>query len=547
MKGAPADVLPSLPWSELQKKKHPSLRASKKCRETAGKPAVLQLLGGEDRKFLTTPLQSTRRMKSKSTTNRTTDNKTSNSYESNPWGEYLEEGCVEDGGTLLRKKVASRGGKKTGANPEEGDEDKDCAGDNCLNAYLNKIGTVHLLSKAEEAGMGRQIRADFGALLAHLLRSGFVLEVLLDRTRVEMGYKTVGDERRARLGGYFEKGAALLGHARALYARRGTLGVEAVESLKSAFLELISELDFWQNIGGELLELLEEAFAKVENAAPRGWVASAQSGSWAAFQGANMMTHGEFEPFLKEAARLRGRAVQSRNRLMEANLRLVVSVAKKMGGKLLPLSELIQEGNLGLLLAAERFDERLGNRFSTFAVHLIRAKIKRENDNQGRTIRVPVHQCEAIRRLEKIRIHLESELGREVRPLELALESGLPLVEFNELATLRAGIVSLHQPLRSGEECPLEEVLPDPDSMTPFDQRVDFSGKLDPYLMGLGELERRVICCLYGLGGMPLLSAEETADVLGLGQAEIVRLRAKALDFMRSALASTEGLYTLAA
>jgi RNA polymerase primary sigma factor len=202
-------------------------------------------------------------------------------------------------------------------------------------------------------------------------------------------------------------------------------------------------------------------------------------------------------------------------------------------------NEMIQEGNLGLLLAAERFDERLGYRFSTFAVGLIRAKMKRESDNQGRMIRVPVYQCEAMRRLEKLRVRLEGELGREVGPSELIVEAGMKTSEFVELSALKEGVVSLHQLVSCDGETTMEQVVPDPETVTLFYDRVDLTGKLDCYLEGLEETERQVVSYLFGLAGMPHLSAEETAALLGLKSVELGRVRERALRAIRSALESS--------
>ena len=413
--------------------------------------------------------------------------------------------------------------------------------DGSLGIYLNEIGAVSLLSKGQEREMGAKIRAEFGALLEHLLRSGVVLEVLLHRTQVELGYKTTKDERRLALERCSEKGSAALEQARGAYARHGHLEAAAAASLKSVFLGLIEALDFWQSIGLELLEGLSEAVSIVESLSLKG------GSTYEAFCEANLMTEGACRDFLKEAFVLQARVVRARNSLMEPNLLLVVSLAAKLHYSMLPFNEIIQEGNLGLMLAAERFDERLGNRFSTFAVNLIKARMKRENDNQGRTIRVPVHQLEEIRRLDKVRAELESKFGREVRSSELALEAGLKATELEELMALKAGVVSLHEAMASDGETPLEEVLPDPDSVTPFYQKVDLTGKLDRYLTSLGALERRVVCCLYGLGGMPHLSVEETSRLLGLGLAELGRVRERALVAIRDEIASLGEFYACAA
>ena len=410
-----------------------------------------------------------------------------------------------------------------------------------LGIYLKQIGAVSLLSKDEEREIGQTIRAAFGALIEHLLGSGFVLEMLLHRTQLELGYKTIKSERKAALELCLEKGLVALESARGAYTTRGILEPAAAEFLKSVFLELIEALDFWQSIGLELLEDLAEAVSNVES------LSGTRVNFSEAFCVANLMAEGECREFLHEAFLLKARLVHARNRLILPNLRLVVSEAKKLSYSMLPFEEIIQEGNLGLLLASERFDERLGYRFSTFAVNLIRARMKRENDNQGRMIRVPVHQWEAIRRVDKVRGELEVELGREALASELALKTGLKRFELEELSALKAGVTSFHQVMASDGETPLEEVLPDPDSLAPFSSTVDLTGKFDRYLMSLEETERRVVCCLYGLGGMPQLSLAETSRLLRLSHAELGRVRQRALVAIRDEIASVGAFYASAA
>jgi RNA polymerase sigma factor (sigma-70 family) len=339
---------------------------------------------------------------------------------------------------------------------------------------------------------------------------------------------------------------AALEHARDVFALTGCLSPAEEASLRRVFLELIEKQDLWQSIGFELLDLLEEAFSSVKSQALGSGIDSQKHPAGVAFHAANLMSETDCESFLKKARRLKARAVAARNRLIVPNLRLVVSVASKVPRNMLPLDELIQEGNVGLLLAAERFDHRLDFRFSTFAVNLIKARMHRENDNQGRTIRVPVHQAAEIRRLDKVRAELESVLGREVSPAELALETGLKSYELEELSALKAGVVSLHQSKANDGETPLEEFVPDPDTATPFHSKVDLTGKLDVYLMKLEATEREVVCLLYGLGGKPCLGAAETSKFLGLGQAELGRVRKRALEAMRGEILSISDFYAYA-
>lgn len=466
-------------------------------------------------------------------------------------GSYRHEDNSSYGIFLAEEEKSPAKGKKKRAGREDSEERDEFAPkeapENSLSLYLKEIGKVSLLSKEEEAEMGRKIRAAFGALLEHLLQSGFVLEVLLARTEVEMSYGSTAREQRAALAVCHEKGGIALAHAREVFARDGSMGETEKESLKNVFLELLTTLDFWQNIGVELLEVLIEESARVAKDKCGDEEVAGKYASKEAFCAANLMAFEDCERLIKGASALKSRALVARNELMEANLRLVVSQAARLRYKMLNFNEMIQEGNLGLMLAAERFDERRGNRFSTFAVSLIQAKMKRESDNLGRMIRIPVYQCEAIRRLDKVRVRLEGELGREVSPSEWMCEAGLKPYEFVELCALKESLASLHQLVNCEGEATLEHMMADPETVTPFYAKVDLTGKLDVYLMNLEETEREVVCLLYGLGGKPCLNVEDTSKVLGLGQAELGRVRERALAAIRGEIACIGDFYALAA
>lgn len=451
---------------------------------------------------------------------------------------------------LVEEEKSPSRGKRKRAGREDSEERDEFApkevSENSIRLYLKEIGKVGLLDKEGEAEMGQKIRAAFGALLEHLLQSGFVLEVLLARTEVEMSYGSTAEEQRAALAVCHEKGRIALAHAREVFARDGSIGGTERDSLKNVFLELLTTLDFWQNIGVELLEVLIEESARVAKGKFGDEEVAGKYASKEAFCAANLMASEDCERLIKGAMELKSRALDARNELMEANLRLVVAQAARMRYKMLNFNEMIQEGNIGLMLAAERFDERKGNRFSTFAVSLIKAKIKRESDN-SRMIRVPVYQCEAIRRLDKVRVRLEGELGREVSPSEWMCEAGLKPYEFVELCALKENLASLHQLVDCDGGSTLEQAVPDPETVTSFYEKTDLSGRLDPYLEGLEETERRVVCCLFGLGGMPFLGEEETCKRLGIRQAELGRVKERALVAIRDRIPSLGDFYACAA
>lgn len=244
--------------------------------------------------------------------------------------------------------------------------------------------------------------------------------------------------------------------------------------------------------------------------------------------------------FLSEASRLCRSALAARNELVAANLRLVVSEARKMKHAFLSLEDLVQEGNIGLVTAAERFDERLGHKFSTFAVRLIRSAMRRENDNLGRTIRLPVHRCDALRKIEEACGRLESQLQRPASVQQLAEDTGFECADVRELFVLKQGTLSIDQKMGEDGDLTMEAFLPDPHSLSPFYGTHDSTGCLDAYAEQLTATQREVVAYLYGMWGRPQLSVEETAGALSLGRAEVRHLHASALDLLRDAISSDE-------
>lgn len=398
--------------------------------------------------------------------------------------------------------------------------------------YLNQIGTTPLLSREQEVALGSRIRAGFGGLLQHLLSSGRVGDMLLEQARAEMTRANCEPAHRSALAAARTRAADVLHSARERFVPGPVEHADLNAEVAAAFGELVAVLDIWPDQCLELLAQVEREFCDLF---PRG-SASAETAPQAEFARRNLMDTETCGTFLAGAKRLRAAAVAARNEMVAANLRLVVPTAKKMKHAHLSFEDLVQEGNRGLLTAAERFDERRGNRFSTFAVKLIKSAMRRENDNQGRTIRLPVHRCEALRKLDGARAQIESEIHQAASVEQLSEETGFSCSEVRELSELKQGMISLDQDAGEEGEQKFGDFLPDPASLTPFYGNSDAAGSLDPYLEHLAEAQRSVVAYVYGIGGCPLLSLKETAERLGLEHAEVRRLHQSALGALRNAI-----------
>ena len=253
-----------------------------------------------------------------------------------------------------------------------------------------------------------------------------------------------------------------------------------------------------------------------------------------------MMQQLETEPLLTAAeerdlfARVAAGDAEARSRCIRANLRLVVSIAKRYQSSGVPLLDLIQEGNLGLMHAVEKFDWRKGFKFSTYATWWIRQAITRGIANTGRTIRIPVHAGDTMTRVQRTRSRLEIELGRMPTTAELAREVDLPEDKVTETLLYAVEPLSLDEPLREDADAVLADLVAD-DAPTAEGAALHamVPTAVDDLLSGLEEREREVLRLRYGLDRGEPRTLEEVGAQFELTRERIRQIEAKALRKLR--------------
>jgi RNA polymerase primary sigma factor len=402
--------------------------------------------------------------------------------------------------------------------------DPDVLIDDPVRLYLAEIGRVPLLTAEQEVQLGRAV--ELNEYLGQCSRAAgddplVLLGVLWSRFRD--GWPLVADFA-SRVGVSHPLRSAVLDRVlpfsglppTAFRAALAQLG-ESVESLEEALRYRRLEFALFPVALRDWADPGERPLPSDPPLAELGLSADALAAHW---------------------RRIRQEGEEARRKLTEANLRLVVSIAKRYVGRGLTLLDLIQEGNLGLIRAVEKFQTHKGFKFSTYATWWIRQAITRALADQARTIRLPVHLVDTLNRLSRIARQLTQELGREPTTAELAAAANLPLERVRELLQTAQEPVSLEMPVGQEEESTLGEFLEDERAVAPLDAAAMslLREQVQALLATLSERERRVLAMRFGLEDGQTYTLEEVGRAFGVTRERVRQIEAKALRKLRHPL-----------
>lgn len=219
-----------------------------------------------------------------------------------------------------------------------------------------------------------------------------------------------------------------------------------------------------------------------------------------------------------------------RNRLVQSNLKLVITIAKKYQNRGLPLLDLIQEGNMGLIKATEKYDYQKGYKFSTYSIWWIRQAITRAIADCARTIRIPVHALEAKNKISKTTADLFQELGKEPNLEEISLKAELPLEKIRKIMKIPVGAISIETPM-GDDTSKLGDFIADKNASSPFMEFVDIALKeeINKVLSTLTPREEKIVRMRFGIGEKDAFTLEAVGDVFGLTRERVRQIEAKAL------------------
>ena len=433
--------------------------------------------------------------------------------------------------------------------------------DDPVRMYLKQMGQVPLLTREQEVEISKRIEEAENIVQKHINRFGFTARAHLDLAqkltegrerfdRVILDKKIESRERYMKILPRLCKQVEKLGDTitqnyaklSSNSSKKDTKGLKAFQRTLASLQRLYPKFYFKQKVTEEFVHLADEHYRTLVNV--QGEIAKHRRSSGAhspvgiksrELEKSVWLSLDEYAEQYQSLKSWLRKALRAKTEMVEANLRLVISIAKKYTNRGLSFLDLIQEGNIGLMKAVDKFEYRRGYKFSTYATWWIRQAITRSIADQARTIRIPVHMIETINKLMRVQKQLVQEYGREPTPEEVAEEILLPVDRVRAVLKMAQQPISLQSPVGESEETNFGDFIEDKGAENPCDMTaiVLLKEKIKDVLETLTERERQVLEQRFGLVDGYSRTLEEVGRQFRVTRERIRQIEAKALRKMR--------------